>query len=100
VPPTTVAPTTTAVPINDSTSTNTPDWACIRWAESGDNYGEEIGLGGAYEIMPYVWVWLEPNYPGYAYEYSPAIQDAAALKLYNMYGWHPWVADVYKCPFV
>jgi hypothetical protein len=100
---TTVAPTTTTVPVTDATSVHTADWHCIRVAESGypdGNYAEEVGLGGAYEIMSYVWSWLEPQYPGYAYEYSPAIQDAAALKLYNMYGWQPWIADSYRCPFV
>jgi hypothetical protein len=96
---TTTVPPTTTVPITDSTSTNTGDWACIRWAESGDNYGEQIGLGGAYEIMPYVWQGTL-GYSGYAFEYPSYVQDEAALRLYHMYGWQPWVADSYRCPFV
>ena len=33
---------------SDGTSTNTPDWACIRQHESGGNYAE--GGGGAYQF--------------------------------------------------
>ncbi len=34
--------------VSDATSTNTPDWACIRQHESGGNYAE--GGGGAYQF--------------------------------------------------
>jgi hypothetical protein len=95
---TTVPPTTTA-PITDATSTDTEDWQCIRVAESGDDYGEQIGLGGAYEIMPYVWQGTL-GYSGYAFEYPDYVQDEAALRLYHMFGWQPWIADYYRCPFV
>ena len=38
---------------SDATSTNTPDWACIRQHESGDNYAE--GNGGAYQFADGTW---------------------------------------------
>ena len=37
---------------------------------------------------------------GMAEDYSPAIQDAAALQLYNERGWEPWIADRHKCPWL
>lgn len=37
---------------------------------------------------------------GSAEDYSPAIQDAAALKLFRERGWEPWIADRYKCPWL
>jgi hypothetical protein len=72
---------------SDATSANTPDWACIRQHESSDNYSE--GGGGAYQFELGTWEGLT-GLPNPAEEYPPAVQDAAALKLYSERGWEPW----------
>jgi hypothetical protein len=82
----------------DSTTTTTPDWACIRDHESGDNYSENTGNGysGAYQFLPSTWneAVSGAGYPqfanGEAYEAPPSVQNAAALWLYNLDGWSPW----------
>ena len=58
---------------------NTADWACIRQHESNDNYAE--GNGGAYQFELGTWSALT-GLPSPAEDYPPAVQDAAALKLY------------------
>ena len=78
---------------SDATSTNTADWACIRQHESGDNYSEgtaartssSSGHGRSLTGLP------SP-----AEDYPPAVQDAAALKLYAQRGWEPWTTR-YVC---
>ncbi len=72
---------------SDATSTNTPDWACIRQHESGGNYGE--GNGGAYQFELGTWTSLT-GLPSPAEDYPAAVQDSAALKLYSQRGWEPW----------
>jgi Transglycosylase-like domain len=72
---------------SDATSTNTPDWACIRAHESGDNYAE--GGGGAYQFELSTWQGLT-GLPSPAEDYPPSVQDAAALRLYAQRGWEPW----------
>lgn len=93
----TTQPIVSTTSVSDATSTNTPDWACIRWKESGDNYqasGEEY-LGGAYQISAQAWQ-VQLGYAGYPAEAPPALQDQAALQLWNwslrVWGdpWHPW----------
>lgn len=82
----------------DGLSTTTPDWACIRNHESGDNYAENTGNGysGAYQFMASTWneAVSGAGYPQYAngaaYESPPAVQNAAALWLYHREGWSPW----------
>jgi Transglycosylase-like domain len=71
----------------DATSTDTPDWACIRDHESNGNYAE--GNGGAYQFEFGTWTALT-GLPSPAEDYPPAVQDAAALKLYSQRGWEPW----------
>jgi hypothetical protein len=78
---------------SDATSTDTPDWACIRQHESGDNYG--IGNGGAYQFEQGTWTGLT-GLPSPAQDYPAAVQDAAALKLYSQRGWEPWTTR-YVC---
>ena len=78
---------------SDATSTNTPDWACIRAHESGGNYA--IGNGGAYQFELGTWQGLT-GLPSPAQDYPPAVQDAAALKLYSQRGWQPWTTR-YVC---
>ncbi len=72
---------------SDATSTNTPDWACIREHESGDNYSE--GGGGAYQFEFATWHGLT-GLPSPAQDYPPSVQDSAALELYAQRGWEPW----------
>jgi hypothetical protein len=72
---------------SDATSTNTPDWACIRAHESSDNYSE--GNGGAYQFELGTWEGLT-GLPSQAEDYPPPVQDAAALKLFSERGWEPW----------
>ena len=78
---------------SDATSTNTPDWACIRAHESGDNYSE--GGGGAYQFELGTWEGLT-GLGTPAEDSAPAVQDAAALKLYAQRGWEPWTTR-YAC---
>jgi len=66
--------------VSDATSTNTADWACIRQHESNDNYAE--GNGGAYQFEFGTWTALT-GLPSPAEDYPPAVQDAAALKLFS-----------------
>ncbi len=95
-----VAPAPAAAPAaapgagsSDATSTNTPDWACIRGHESGGNYG--AGNGGAYQFEFGTWQALT-GLPSPAEDYPPAVQDAAALKLFAERGWEPWTTR-YVC---
>jgi glutamate synthase domain-containing protein 2 len=95
-----VAPALAAAPAaaaaagsSDATSTNTPDWACIREHESGGNYGD--GNGGAYQFEFGTWQALT-GLPSPAEDYPPAVQDAAALKLFAERGWEPWTTR-YVC---
>ena len=81
------AATTPAGGVSDASSTNTPDWACIRQHESNDNYAE--GNGGAYQFEFGTWTALT-GLPSPAEDYPPAVQDAAALKLFSQRGWEPW----------
>ena len=73
--------------VSDATSTSTADWACIRQHESNDNYA--VGNGGAYQFQLGTWNALT-GLPSPAEDYPPAVQDAAALKLYAQRGWQPW----------
>jgi hypothetical protein len=72
----------------DSNTTNTPDWACIRVHESGDRYNTPAAPSGAYGFLFITWWSL--GYGGLPYQAPPAVQSAAALRLYHMYGWQPW----------
>lgn len=79
-----------AVGTNNATSTNTPTWACIRFRESTDNYGiVDPPYSGAYQFLDSTWTAVT-GLPGIAADYSPAIQDNAALTLYREQGWSPW----------
>lgn len=90
VPPVTISPPATTTPSDDYTSTNTPDWACIRQHESGDNYSEDTGNGyyGAYQFSPTTWAGLGGT--GLPSDAPPATQDALALALLNRSGWGQW----------
>jgi hypothetical protein len=87
------APAVAAGASSDATSTDTPDWACIREHESGDDYG--AGNGGAYQFEFGTWSALT-GLPSPAEDYPPAVQDSAALKLYSERGWEPWTTR-YVC---
>jgi hypothetical protein len=88
-------PTPAAAPTGsgDASSTNTADWACIRQHESGGNYSEHGG--GAYQFELGTWHGLT-GLPAPAEDYPPAVQDAAALRLYSQRGWEPWTTR-YVC---
>jgi len=75
-------------PPTDATSTDTPDWQCIRTQESGDEYNNPTRPSGAYGILQITW--NSNGFSGWPYQAAPALQDALALKLYNEYGWLPW----------
>ena len=79
--------------MSDATSTNTPDWACIRQHESGGNYAE--GGGGAYQFGNGTWTSVT-GLPGPAQSYPAATQDSAALRLFGQRGWEPWTTR-YVC---
>ena len=78
---------------SDATSTNTPDWACIRQHESSGNYS--VSGGGAYQFELGTWEGLT-GLTSPAQDYPPAVQDAAALKLHSERGWGPWTTR-YVC---
>lgn len=81
---------TTGVPATyggDATSTDTPDWNCIGEHESGNNYTESGG--GRWQFENGTWESVT-GLAGPAENYPPAVQDAAALKLYGERGWEPW----------
>ncbi len=100
VPPTPPAPVAqpvaapAPVPVNDSTSTDTGDWQCIRVHESGDNYNNPNMPSGAYGIL--ISTWESFGYSGWPYEAAPGVQDALALRLYAEYGFAPW-SSRYAC---
>ncbi len=77
----------------DAASTATPDWVCIRQHESGGNYTE--GGGGAYQFELGTWEGLT-GLSTPAQDSPPAVQDAAALRLYGERGWEPWTTR-YAC---
>jgi Transglycosylase-like domain len=84
------APSPVAAPAgsgSDGSSTNTPDWACIRQHESGGNYGEYNG--GAYQFELGTWEGLT-GLTTPAQDSPPAVQDSAALRLFAERGWEPW----------
>jgi hypothetical protein len=85
-------PVVASVPITDSTSTTTPDWACIRLHESGDRFNTPAAPGGAYGFLEETWLSL--GYGGWPYQAAPAVQSRAALYLYNELGWQPWSTRV------
>jgi muramidase (phage lysozyme) len=78
---------------SDASSTNTPNWACIRQHESGGNYSE--AGGGAYQFQLGTWEGLT-GLTTPAQDSPPAAQDAAALRLYAERGWEPWTTR-YVC---
>ena len=84
-----------AAPVSDAVSTDTPDWACIRERESGDNYTES-GMepeGGAYQFNLTTWASL--GFSGTPAGSPAWVQDQAALALYKWdarYTWSPWSA--------
>lgn len=78
---------------SDATSTNTPDWACIRQHESNDDYS--AGGGGAYQFELGTWEGLT-GLSTPAEDSAPSVQDAAALRLYAERGWEPWTTR-YVC---
>jgi hypothetical protein len=69
----------------------TPDtWAQLRACEASGNYATNTGNGfyGAYQFDARTWHGL--GYSGVASASSPAVQDQAALRLYQSRGWEPW----------
>jgi Transglycosylase-like domain len=83
------APVANPAPVlTDATSVNTADWACIRTRESGDQYNDPAEPSGAYGILYSTWHAF--GFSGWPYQAAPVIQDALALRLYNIYGWQPW----------
>ena len=67
-------------------------WLQLRECESGDNYRANTGNGfyGAYQFSQQTWNNL--GYPGRPDLESPAMQDAAAVKLEAQAGWGQWPA--------
>lgn len=78
---------------SDSSSVNTPNWACIRNHESQDSYTQPGG--GAYQFERTTFYQMTGlTVP--AEDTPPSVQNAAALKLYaydeKVWGdpWHAW----------
>ena len=91
--PVSPAPSTTAPPPPaPPTAGSGGVWLRLRECESGDNYRENTGNGfyGAYQFSQQTWTGL--GYPGRPDLESPAMQDAAAIKLQAEAGWDQWPA--------
>jgi hypothetical protein len=98
-PPPTAPPPTTPPPTAPPTTTPTGSykplggaWLELRMCESGDDYRTNTGNGyyGAYQFSEQTWLGLGlPGRPDLA---SPAVQDAAAVKLQSEVGWGAWPA--------
>jgi hypothetical protein len=93
--PTTTTTTTTTPPpppppppVTDADSVSTADWLCIRVRESGDQYNNPADPSGAYGIL--ISTWRSFGYSGWPYQAPASVQDQLALKLYALYGFHPW----------
>jgi len=89
-------PTGGPVVVPGKGSTTGPNvMAAIRWCESRDNYTAQnryTTASGAYQFLDTTWQHLT-GLPGHARDYSPAIQDAAFLKMYALAGTAPWNAS-------
>ena len=109
-PPTTSPPTTqprpvrvipARPPIRAAATSSSPSvsaiFACIRQKESGDNYSENTGNGyyGAYQFD--LGTWQSLGNSGRPDQASPAVQDAAAQKLYSEKGFAPWPVTSREC---
>ena len=88
------APVPPPVPVTDSNSAYTTDWMCIRVHESGNRYNDSAAPSGAYGIL--ISTWRAFGYSGWPYQAAPIVQDALALRLHTMYGFHPW-SSRYAC---
>ena len=73
---------------NDANTPYTGDWMCIRIHESGNVYNDPGKPSGAYGILDSTWHAF--GYSGWPYQAPPVVQDHLALKLYSLYGFHPW----------
>ncbi len=81
-----------ALATNASAAPSADDWARLRMCESTNRYTVNTGNGyyGAYQFdLP---TWLGLGYSGLPSAAAPAVQDEAALKLYEQRGWQPWPA--------
>lgn len=84
----------------DANSTDTANWACIRFHESRGIYSEPGG--GAYQFQNSLFRSIT-GLTGSPGAYPRAVQDRAALLAYAYWqrvdgiGFHPWVADRYVC---
>ena len=70
----------------DYTTTDTADWACIRQAESSDQYGNASDPSGAYGILESTWVadgFATLYNASQPYQATAASQNAAALFILN-----------------
>ena len=67
-----------------------PGVACIRQAESGDNYGENTGNGyyGAYQDS--LSTWEGAGGTGLPSDAPPAVQDQINYQIYLSGGWGQW----------
>ena len=65
-------------------------WGQLRSCESGGNYSDDTGNGyyGAYQFALSTWRGLALG--GLPSSAAPEIQDAAAIRLQRLDGWHPW----------
>lgn len=66
----------------DRVTTNTPDWSCIRSAESGNDY---LASGGAYGISQAVW--RQHGEPGTPASATRATQNSFALEIFAQNGY-------------
>jgi hypothetical protein len=102
-PTTGTTPPPTATPPTTPPTTTPPGgglggvWLQLRECESGDNYAENTGNGyyGAYQFD--LGTWQRLGYPGRPDQAAPAVQDAAAQKLYSERGFAPWPATSRAC---
>ena len=93
-----VPPLSTPRPISDASSTNTPNWTCIRFHESTN--GKLSSNLYQFQGSAFPAITGLTRSPG---SYPRAVQNRAALEVYAYWqradgiGFHPWLADRYVC---
>lgn len=88
-----VAPARAVAAVDQSTPAPSPaTWQALRSCESGGDYAADTGNGyfGAYQFSAATWRGL--GYAGLADQAAPALQDRAAVQLWQQAGWAPWPA--------
>src|SRR5207237_10716223 len=88
------AATQSTVPAAGRGSPTPAQWARLRMCESSNNYADKYNpkYRGAYQIGFREWQ-VDLGLAGDPADAPPAVQDAAALRLWQARGWTPWLSS-------